>query len=141
MAIETSRKDPNYVSTLMGADLSTGLLPTKVYVDEATHRLLVNAVIIGGVSIAQPSVPVVTVVGDTTSSTSLIAANTSRKEVEFYNNSAAILYLLKGTGTASTANYTVQLNQGDYYSSNITSAFQGIWASDAGGSVLITESS
>ena len=87
----------------------------------------------------QPSTPTVTTVGDTVTSTQLIAANTSRKEVEFYNGSTAILYLLKGTGTASATNYTVQLNQGDYYSSDVTSAFQGVWASDAGGSVLITE--
>lgn len=45
MGIESAKKDPNYVSTLMGVDLTTGLLPTKVYVDEVTHRLLVNAVI------------------------------------------------------------------------------------------------
>lgn len=79
-------------------------------------------------------------VGDTITSTQLIAANAARKEVEFYNNSSAILYLLKGTGTASSANYTVQLNQGDYYTTDITSALTGVWASDAGGSVLITES-
>lgn len=48
MATETSKRDPNYVTTLMGVDMTTGLLPTKVYVDEATHRLMVNAVISGG---------------------------------------------------------------------------------------------
>lgn len=87
-----------------------------------------------------PSTPTVTTVADTTTSTTLISANTSRKEVEFFNTSTAIIYLLKGTGTASATNFTVQLNQGDYYSTDITSAFQGVWASDAGGSVLITES-
>ncbi len=86
----------------------------------------------------QPSTPTVTTVGDTVTSTQLIASNTSRKEVEFYNGSTAILYLLKGTGTASATNYTVQLNQGDYYNSDVTSAFQGVWASDAAGNVLIT---
>lgn len=45
MSTETAKKDPNYVSTLMGVDLTTGLLPTKVYVDETTHRLLVSAVV------------------------------------------------------------------------------------------------
>lgn len=88
----------------------------------------------------RPSTPTVTTVADTTTSTTLISANTSRREVEFFNTSTAILYLLKGTGTASATNFTVQLNQGDYYSTDITSAFQGVWASDAGGSVLITES-
>lgn len=45
MARETAKKDDNYVNTLMGVDMTTGLLPTKVYVDEVTHRLLVSAVI------------------------------------------------------------------------------------------------
>ena len=87
-----------------------------------------------------PSTPTVTTVGDSITSGQLIASNTSRKEVEFYNNSSATLYLLKGSGTASSTNYTVSLAQGDYYTSNITSAFQGVWSSDAGGSVLITSS-
>lgn len=45
---ERSRKDPNYVNTIMALDLSTGQIPTGVYVDETTHRLLVSAVITGG---------------------------------------------------------------------------------------------
>lgn len=48
MAIETAKRDPNYVPTLIGVDMSTGLLPTKVYVDETTHRLLVDAAISSG---------------------------------------------------------------------------------------------
>jgi hypothetical protein len=45
MSTETAARDPNYVTTLMGVDLTTGLLPTKVYVDETTHRLLVNSAV------------------------------------------------------------------------------------------------
>ncbi len=89
---------------------------------------------------ANPSTPTVTTVGDSVTSAQLIASNTSRKEVEFYNNSSATLYLLKGSGTASSTNHTVALSQGDYYTSNITSAFQGVWSADSGGSVLITSS-
>lgn len=87
-----------------------------------------------------PATPTVTSVGDTTTSTQLLASNTSRKEAEFYNTSSAILYILKGSGTASSTNFTIALNQGDYYTTNITSAFQGVWASDAGGIVAVTES-
>lgn len=47
MAIETAKRDPNYVTTIMGVGMS-GQLPTDVFVDESTHRLLVNAVISGG---------------------------------------------------------------------------------------------
>ena len=135
-----ARRDNNYITTLMGVDLSTLLIPTPLVVDESNNRLMVSSLITGTVTITQPSTPTVTTVGDTITSTQLIASNTSRKEVEFYNGSSAILYLLKGTGTASATNYTVQLNQGDYYSSDVTSAFQGVWSADSGGGVLVTES-
>lgn len=45
MPKEQANRDDNFVTTLLGVDMSTGLLPTKVYVDETTHRLLVSAVI------------------------------------------------------------------------------------------------
>lgn len=45
---ETAKRDPNYVTTLMGVDMTTGLVPTNVFVDESTHRLLVSAIITGG---------------------------------------------------------------------------------------------
>lgn len=86
-----------------------------------------------------PSVAQVTTVGDTTTSKVLIDPNPDRKEVEFLNGSSAILYLLKGGGVASSTNYTVYLNEGDYYSSDSKAMFTGVWASDAGGSVQITE--
>lgn len=47
MAIEDAQRDQNYVPTLLGVDMTTGEEPTKVYVDEDTHRLLVSAVITG----------------------------------------------------------------------------------------------
>lgn len=53
MATETAKRDPNYVTTLMGVDMTTGLEPTKVYVDETTHRLLVSAVITSDASTAE----------------------------------------------------------------------------------------
>lgn len=87
-----------------------------------------------------PSASAVTSVGDSITSATLIAANTSRKEVEFINKSSATLYLLKGAGTASSTNHTVALETNDYYSSDSTVAFVGVWSSDAGGTVLITES-
>lgn len=46
MATENAGRDQNYVTTMIGLGLSQQL-PTVVYVDEATHRLLVNAVISG----------------------------------------------------------------------------------------------
>lgn len=43
--MENSKRDDNYVPTLAGVDMTTGKLPTLLFVDETTHRLLVNAVI------------------------------------------------------------------------------------------------
>jgi hypothetical protein len=83
----------------------------------------------------------VTSVSGATSSTSLLASNTSRKNASFYNDSAAILYLKLGA-TASTTSYTVQIPSGGYYELPVdriyTGAIDGIWAS-ATGAVRITE--
>jgi hypothetical protein len=61
--MENSKRDENYITTLLGVDMTTGLLPTKVYVDETTHRLLVSAVI--------TSMPDVVVTGVATEATML----------------------------------------------------------------------
>lgn len=86
----------------------------------------------------------VTNVGDETSSTSILAANPSRKGAFFYNASTAILYLLLSGGTAANAagGYSVALaGSGGTFTLPIgyTGAITGIWASDAGGFVNITE--
>lgn len=90
----------------------------------------------------QPSTPTVTSVDDSTSSVTIIAANSSRKEVEFQNTSSGNLFLRKGTTAATTASggYTVKIPQDGYYRTDYTGAFRGIWDADAGGSVTITES-
>lgn len=46
--MENAKRDQNFVTTLMGVDMTTGTLPTRVYVDETTHRLLVSAVVTSG---------------------------------------------------------------------------------------------
>lgn len=89
---------------------------------------------------SHPKTPSTTSVANTITSTTLLSSNASRLEAEFYNASTAILYLLKGSGTASSSNYTVQMNQGDYYVTDYTGQINGVWASAPGGSVFITES-
>jgi hypothetical protein len=79
-------------------------------------------------------------VGDTTTSTVLIDANSNRKEVEFYNTSTAILYLLKDGGVASSTNCTVAIQATGWYRTSYRGQITGVWASDAGGTVQITES-
>lgn len=132
--------DDNWNPTLIGVRVSDGETPVRAEIDHTTGRLRTDATVTGSVAISQPSTPAVTSVGDTTTSTTILAANTSRKEAEFINKSSATLYLLKGTGTASATNHTVALATDDYYASDYTGAFTGVWTSDAGGIVLVTSS-
>lgn len=135
--VEAARKDPNYVSTLMGVDLSTGLLPTKVYVDETTHRLLVSSTLS---SFTTSGTPVVTQVASSNSSVALLAANSLRKMATFFNDSTQVLYLKVGT-TASSSSYTVKMAAASYYelpAPVFTGEIDGIWAA-ANGNVLVTE--
>lgn len=91
---------------------------------------------------AKPSSPTVTSVDDSATSVTLIAANSSRKEVEFFNLSSANLYIRKGTTAATTSSggFTIRLTQYGYYRTDYTGAFRGIWDAGAGGAVSITES-
>lgn len=77
--------------------------------------------------------------------TTILAANTNRRGATIYNDSSALLYLLLGTGTASTTNFTVILGGngsgiGGYYELpfNYTGIVKGIWAS-ATGNARVTE--
>jgi hypothetical protein len=87
-----------------------------------------------------------TSVGDAATSGTLLAANTNRKGASFRNTSTAILYLALGATAATSTDHTVALNQGDVYELPLISGGRvytgivvGIWASDAGGSCLVTE--
>lgn len=86
-----------------------------------------------------PSSSSVTSVNDTASSTTLLAANTSRKEAIIYNDSTAILYVKFGT-TASATDFTYKV-QPDAAIEDIryTGRIDGVWASDASGAARITE--
>lgn len=83
----------------------------------------------------------ITSVTAATASTTVLAANTSRKGAVFFNDSTAILYLAFAA-TASTTSYTVQIPPGGYYElpRPIRQAIiTGIWSA-ANGSVKVTES-
>lgn len=89
------------------------------------------------------STATLTSVNGAASSTSLLAANASRKAAYFYNDSSAILYLAFA-GSASTSAYTVQIPAQSFFEMPpvpvYTGAIFGIWAS-ATGAVRITEMS
>jgi hypothetical protein len=71
-----------------------------------------------------------------TSSKLLLSSNEYRLGVEFYNDSNSTVYVLRGSGTANSTNYSFILNTGDYYNdipTIYTGAYQAIWAVANGG--------
>lgn len=83
----------------------------------------------------------VTSVGDSASSVELLAANSDRAGFIIFNDSTAIAYVKFGT-TASTSSFTIRLTPYASYVSDFPiyrGKVDAIWASDAGGSMRITE--
>jgi len=73
--------------------------------------------------------------------TSLLATNNARLGVEFYNDSNGVVWVLRGLGTVSNANYSFQLNARDYFSENpttFTGVYSAIWQF-ANGAIMTTE--
>lgn len=83
-----------------------------------------------------------TSVNDTGSSTTLLAANSSRKGFTIFNDSTEILYVKFGA-TATTSDFAAKLQPGDYYEALsgciYTGIIDGIWANNASGAARITE--
>lgn len=79
-------------------------------------------------------------VGDSASSVTLLASNASRRAATFFNDSTANCYVKFGT-TASTTSFTILMRAGSYYEvpGSYTGRIDGIWASDAGGDMRVTE--
>lgn len=89
----------------------------------------------------KPGTGTQTSVAGSASDVTILAANTSRKGATISNDSSAILYLLLGSGTSSTTNYSVKLFQDDVFelpAPVYTGIIKGIWAS-ATGSARVTE--
>lgn len=82
-------------------------------------------------------------VADAASSTTLLVTNSSRNGASIFNNSTEILYVLQGGGTASTSNFSVKLDPGDYWESPhpnyVRGGLTGIWANNAAGAALVTD--
>jgi len=79
-------------------------------------------------------------VASSASSVTILAANTARDGATIYNDSTQILYLLLGTGPASSTVHTVQMAAASYYEVpyGYTGIITGIWAS-ANGSARVTQ--
>jgi hypothetical protein len=94
---------------------------------------------------AAPSTATISSVNDTNASTTLLAANTSRKGASIFNDSTEVLYVALGNVTASSTNFTVKLAAGAYYELPVcaggvyTGIIKGIWANDSTGAARVTE--
>lgn len=84
----------------------------------------------------------VTTVNASASDTTLLASNANRKGVIIFNNSTAILYILLTSGTSSSTNFSILLNQNESLIIDNTCLYtgivKGIWAS-ATGDCKVTE--
>lgn len=87
-----------------------------------------------------PSVGALSSVAGTTSDAVILATNANRKGAAIYNDSTAILYIALANVTASTTNYTTQIDPGGYFeiSDKYTGVVKGIWAA-ANGAARVTE--
>lgn len=78
-------------------------------------------------------------VAGTTSPTTLLAANAARVGANIVNDSTATLYVLYGSGTPSSTNFSeTPLGQGDTLRTNFRGLIQGVWSA-ANGNARITE--
>lgn len=81
-------------------------------------------------------------VNDTNVSTQLLAPDSTRKGFSIWNDSTAVLYVLRGPGTASATNCSFSLAAGDYFESPdavyAQGEIRGVWASDASGAARLT---
>lgn len=95
-------------------------------------------------ALAAPATGAKSNVSAATSSTSILASNSSRRGAVFYNDSTAILYLDLSGGTASSTSFSIAMAGGSYFElpdgkrGVYTGAITGIWAS-ATGAVRVTE--
>lgn len=81
-------------------------------------------------------------VSDSASSVTILASNANRLGATISNDSSAALYLLLGSTSASTTNYSARITQYGYYEVpfGYTGQINGIWASDPNdGAARVTE--
>jgi hypothetical protein len=131
----------NYIkftaSALVGTLTITTVGSTGVSNVMLDNPLPAGTNVIGGVTLPQSSTASVTSF-TSTSSAQVLASNTSRKGIVFYNQGAGSVYILLGTGTASSTNFSVGLGTGDNVTiTGFTGALQGIFTT--AGTLQVTE--
>ena len=90
----------------------------------------------------RPSTATQTSVSVIATSTTILAANANRLSATLMNDGTQNLYLLFGSGTATSTAYTVLIPSGGYYELPFpcyTGQLTGIWAGGGSGAVRVTE--
>jgi len=116
------------VTANAGTNLNTSLLALESGGNLASINNKLNSQVV--------SSSTVTTVNAVASDTTLLASNANRKGFIIFNNSTAILYVLLATGTSSSTNFSILLNQNESLIIDNTCLYtgvvKGIWASAAG---------
>ena len=79
---------------------------------------------------------------DSSTSVQTLVEQGQASSATILNTDTNALYVLIGTGSASSTKYTVALNQGDYFETPPfyrEEAITGIWAANGSGAALVTE--
>ena len=122
------------VTANAGTNLNTSLLALESGGNLASINNKLNSQVV--------SSSTVTTVNAVASDTTLLASNANRKGFIIFNNSTAILYVLLATGTSSSTNFSILLNQNESLIIDNTCLYtgiiKGIWAS-ATGDCKVTE--
>jgi len=126
--------DGNQTATTLSSVLSSGEhIPAHTVVSLGTQAITDIRNVLRGTT-GESTVTTVTA----TSSFTLKAANTSRKLLSIYNEGAGTLNILYGSGTVTTANYSIKVFRGYYLSvDKYTGQVNGLF--ESAGTARVTE--
>lgn len=143
---ESDRAKVNLIAGQVGVQGGSGVVTalTQRMVLATDVGLPAGSALLGGVTLPAVAVAAsVTSVAGSASSVQLLASTAGRKGYGLYNDSTAVAYVKKGT-TATTSDYSFQIQPGGYYADTGVACYTGrvdcIWAA-ANGAMKITEDS
>lgn len=129
--------EANAVRVTLASNTPVPLIVGTTGVAGSTGSAGANTVRVVG---ASPATGTTSSVAGSASPVTILVANTARMGATVFNDSASLLYLLLGAGTASATVFTVQMQPYAYYEVpfNFNGILTGLWVS-ATGSARITE--
>ena len=138
LTINNDANNPIPISGTVTANAGTNLNTSALALESGGNLASINNKLNSQVV----SSSTVTTVNAVASDTTLLASNANRKGFIIFNNSTAILYVLLASGTSSSSNFSILLNQNESLIIDNTCLYtgiiKGIWAS-ATGDCKVTE--